>query len=377
MRSASARGATPQPSALTAPRPVTATSRIRPAVRAPGSRSGIGRVGRRGGAAGSPRTRRDGRPSQRRCGRSLALDADAEFLLERHHELERIDRIEAEAGAEQGLVVGDALRRRSRRDSGSHDEPLDGRAGSVRCPDMEAPFMTSRPAATARAVRGAMGRQRCSATRAKNSPSRSRVPGMRAPVPGEDGKDGLIDAEAASAREPEVAEVGVVEADSEAAEMMIAPADLALIGARTGTHQGRSSARPPSRTSAASSPACIARRTPVEKIGSRKAAASPTATHRSPAEARAEIGVVGVEAGGRDAPRFLHQGGRGGGGCEVVSQGILGSRLALSGVHALRDDSAHTHDRVRDRDEPDPPHIGPGEHSYVPGPAALARGIPS
>src|SRR6185436_12573700 len=40
-----------------------------------------------------------------------AADLDAEFLFQRHHQLERIDRIEVQSGADEWLVIGHLCRR--------------------------------------------------------------------------------------------------------------------------------------------------------------------------------------------------------------------------------------------------------------------------
>ena len=104
----------------------------------------------------------------------------------------------------------------------------------------------------------------------------------RPPVPGEHGEHRREQAPALRAPEPEVSEVRVVEAHGKTPEVVVPrPPEVLVLGE---SPAGRSpSRRPASIAAAASSPPCIASNTPVEKIGSRNAAASPTATHRSPA----------------------------------------------------------------------------------------------
>src|SRR4051812_32017847 len=43
-------------------------------------------------------------------GRRLVLYLDAELAFEHHHDLERVDRIEAEAAGEEGLLIFDVVR---------------------------------------------------------------------------------------------------------------------------------------------------------------------------------------------------------------------------------------------------------------------------
>src|SRR6185503_16112616 len=55
----------------------------------------------------------------------VARDADSVLLLEGDHELEGVDGIEAEPGSEQGLVVGDPLRREAVEVEGRDDQLLE------------------------------------------------------------------------------------------------------------------------------------------------------------------------------------------------------------------------------------------------------------
>src|SRR5579883_29515 len=95
---------TSAPSAVTAPRPVIATARV----------LAVGIARRALGALPAP-FRRDELDERRHRGERplahlLVGDGHAEALLDEHHELERIDRVEPEAVAEDRRIVGDVRR---------------------------------------------------------------------------------------------------------------------------------------------------------------------------------------------------------------------------------------------------------------------------
>src|SRR5437870_5356553 len=96
-RTASASAAVPQPAALTAPMPVTTT-------RAPallGTRD-VARVAAEAPLDEGAEVRHGPEDAAVDVG---AVDGDPELLFQRHHELERVHGVEAEAFAEEPLVV--------------------------------------------------------------------------------------------------------------------------------------------------------------------------------------------------------------------------------------------------------------------------------
>src|SRR6185503_8478704 len=97
------RASTPQPKALTAPRPVMTARRSRASLAISGLRLRLGQ----------PPLDEAGQAGQRpehALVHLVAGDADPVFLLQRDHELQRVHGIQAEAGPEERLVVPDALR---------------------------------------------------------------------------------------------------------------------------------------------------------------------------------------------------------------------------------------------------------------------------
>ena len=111
-------------------------------------------------------------------------------------------------------------------------------------------------------------------------------------------------------------------------------------------------------------PAC-ASSTPVEKIGSRNAAASPTATHRSPAMRAPGRSSRRRSARARHARRIAQQGGRGRRLAQVVLEALVHGGPALAPVERLRHHDADAGHPIRDRDQPHPAHVGAGEHADV------------
>src|SRR5260221_6645042 len=95
---------TPQPNGVTAPKPVTTMSGGREGIRsAPGMRVGC-RKKTTLDVRGEGGHRSEGLASD-----LVALDAKGELLLQRDHQLERVDRVETEPFAEQRHVVRDTL----------------------------------------------------------------------------------------------------------------------------------------------------------------------------------------------------------------------------------------------------------------------------
>src|SRR6266436_9274983 len=172
------RAGTPQPAALTAPRPVTTTRR----------RSAAS-LSIRGAGFGQPALDEGGQVGERSENAPVHLvarDADAVRLLERDHQLQRVHRIQAETRAEERLVVGDALRREAVEVQRGHDQLLEVGADRfllrhrARTPTGPLPPCAPPPASRTwpTTARGASaGRW---AARAAAPPARRRAPGAAA-----------------------------------------------------------------------------------------------------------------------------------------------------------------------------------------------------
>src|SRR6185295_2028990 len=123
-RRPSRRAPTPQPKALTAPRPVMTARRS-------GASLAIGGLRLRLGQPALDEPGQGGQRPEHATVHLVAGDADPVFLLQGHHELEGVHGIEAQAGAEERFVVRDALGRQAVEVERGDDQLLEVRADAV------------------------------------------------------------------------------------------------------------------------------------------------------------------------------------------------------------------------------------------------------
>src|SRR6266849_4011605 len=186
----------------------------------------------------------------------------------------------------------------------------------------------------------------------------------RAPVARQDRENGIEDAQPRRGPEPQVTEVRVVEADGKAPEVMIAPAQEPLA---LGEAMPRGVARAQRGVDGLGSLQPSLHREEHARREDRveKRRRVPDGDPPVSGQACAEIRVVRVEARGGHAPGLLEERGQARGAGEVMGEAVLGTGLGLAPVDRLGDHGAHAYDGVRDRDEPDPAHVGASEHADV------------
>ena len=198
---------------------------------------------------------------------------------------------------------------------------------------------------------------------------RSRTAKRGPPVARDHGEDGPVDAPAVAPAEPEIAEVRIVEAHREAPEVVIPGPHEALVGGEAAPGEV-AVAEPRVDRLGRVQPALhrqqhAGREDRIEERRGVPHGHPPVAGQDGP-----EIRVVRVEAGGRDALGGGHEPRRARRVLDVVREALLGRRARFAPVDRLGDHRAHAHHGLRDRDEPEPAHVGPGEHPDVARPSA-------
>src|SRR5713101_885023 len=162
----------------------------------------------------------------------------------------------------------------------------------------------------------------------------------RAPVPRQDRENGIEDTQPRGRPKPQITEVGVIEADGKAPEVMVAPPHEPLALREPVPRQV---ARAESRVDGLGGLQSSLHREEHagREDGVEKRRRVPDGDPAVSGQACAEIRVVGIEARGGDAPGVLQEADQARGAREVVGKTVLGSRLGLPPMDRLGDHGPH------------------------------------